>query len=483
MGTGQEETVKMDRDCDWRTQFAPGQVIQRVRPKESFAYLGNPHKGTATFQRFNGDPLYERNTWSDRDGPLEFKPFDGNLKNPRYPDTTISYCRWIWSVMEPEKGRYRWDVIEGALEAARVRGQTLQVRMQPYAGDDLPQWFWDLGGVRQQKPTEYKFCEPDINHPLYIKHWADFIRAFGRRYDGHPDLESFDIAFGGPWGERGGNANKETSKTIVDVYLRSFRKTQLVSMIGAHGLKYAATTGRRIGWRADCFGDVGEEGGFDNYAPGFDNEGPLAPGQRWGHMYNAYPREIFEGSVQDAWKQAPVTLETCWTVGHWYEHGWDIDWIIEQGYRYHVSVFMPKSCYIPDEWMPKIEEFNRRMGYQYALRQMVVPIELKVGYPIKVEVWIDNVACAPIYRAYRFAYRFRQNGREGIVQSKQDLRGWLPGYVWFSDRVTPPAWLKPGAAKVDVGIVDPASGKPRVRLAIENVREDGWHPMAIVGVV
>ena len=125
------------KQSEWRKGFAEGQTIQRVRPRESFACLRNPHKGTTTFQRFNGDPLYPGNTWSDREGPVEFKPFDGNVTNPRYPDTTMAYCRWIWSVLEPEKGRHRWDIIDGALEAARVRGQTLQVRLEPYASSTV----------------------------------------------------------------------------------------------------------------------------------------------------------------------------------------------------------------------------------------------------------------------------------------------------------------------------------------------------------
>jgi hypothetical protein len=493
-GLPQEEDVTGKPECDWRRQFGPGAVIQRVRPKESFANLGNPHKGTTTFQRFNGDPLYEGNRWNDRVAPLEFRPFDGNLANPRYPDTTIAYCRWIWSVMEPEKGRYRWDIIDGALETARARGQTLQVRMQPYASDDLPQWFWEVGGVRQRKPTEYKFREPDINHPLYIKHWTEFIRAFGQRYDGHADLESFDIAYGGPWGEGGGNSTAETAKKVVDAYLRSFRRTQLVSMIGTHGCAYAATRkNRRTGWRADCYGDVR-----------MNAERLVPQGQRWCHMYDAYPKEVAKGGIAEAWRRGPVTLETCWTVGHWFEQGWDLDWIIEQGYKYHLSVFMPKSCYVPEEWMPRIEEFNRRMGYRFVLRQMILPIEVRAGRPMKVEVFVDNVGCAPIYRRYRWAYRFRQNGREEVVCSRQDIREWMPGHTWFEERVAAPGWLRTGAAKVEVGIVEwqgqaPAEQRgfgaeaseatsscptrPRVKLAAEGVREDGWYPVAFVEVV
>ena len=58
---------------------------------------------------------------------------------------------------------------------------------------------------------------------------SDTIRMLGARYDGHPDLESFDIAYGGSCGETGGNSTPETAHALVDVFLASFRKTPLLS--------------------------------------------------------------------------------------------------------------------------------------------------------------------------------------------------------------------------------------------------------------
>ena len=144
---------------------------------------------------------------------------------------------------------------------------------------------------------------------------------------------------------------------------------------------------------------------------------------------------------------------------------------------------MPKSCAIPDAWADKIAEFNRHIGYRFVLRQLMLPLDLKAGKRFPLSVFIDNVGCAPIYRPYRFAYRFRQGGKEEVVHSKQDIRTWMPDHTCFSERVTAPAWLKPGGAKLDVGIVDPETDRPRVKLAIEGMREDGWHPMALVDVV
>jgi hypothetical protein len=49
--------MTLRKNCRWRDQFGPAETVQRVRPKESQAYLANPHRGTTTFQRFNGDPV------------------------------------------------------------------------------------------------------------------------------------------------------------------------------------------------------------------------------------------------------------------------------------------------------------------------------------------------------------------------------------------------------------------------------------------
>ncbi len=103
---------------------------------------------------------------------------------------------------------------------------------------------------------------------------------------------------------------------------------------------------------------------------------------------------------------------------------------------------------------------------------------------MRIQVSLENVGVAPIYRPYRFAFRFRQDQREEVIQSRRDIRKWLPGHVWFQETLTFPKWLKRGrSTKLDVGIVDPDTGEPRVRFAIEDVRKDGWHPMTLVDVV
>jgi hypothetical protein len=457
----------------WRSVFGPGEWLQRVRPEHTDGELLNPHRGTTTFQRFNGDPLYPGMEWNDREGPIEFPPpKNKDLSNDRHPRTTISYCRWLWSVLEPERGKFRWDLIDRALETAHARGQTLQVRTQPFIGSDVPAWYWATGARHDESLYRSQGRRaPDHNDPLYLRHWGDHIRAFGERYDGHPFLESFDIAYGGSCGETGGNCTPGTAERLTDAYLEAFRKTQLVTMLGTDGCKHAARSDRPIGWRADCYGDCHREG-----------QGVVPDGLNWNHMFDAYPKEVEECGVKDAWKTAPVTLETCWTVPHWFKQGWDIGRIFEHGYKYHMSVFMPKSVYIPEEIGAAFAAFNNRIGYRFHLYQMILPLEAHPYQAIDVQVTIDNRGVAPIYRPYHFALRLSLGDRHFVLPMREDIRRWLPDFTYFRELLTMPPEIPPGEARVSCAIVNDAN-EPVVRLAIKAVDADGWHPLTSLDVL
>jgi len=461
------------RKTCWRNQFGPDETIQRVRPHENKGYLANPHRGTATFQRFNGDPVTPNWTWDDRHGPTAFAPFAGDpatLAADRYPRTTLSYCRWAWGDLEPKKGAFRWEVIDGALAAARARGQTLQMRLQPFLGAScMPDWYWDTGAAIDSAASTSGRRIPDHNDPRYLQHFGDTIRMLGARYDGHPDLESFDIAYGGSCGETGGNSTPETAHALIDVFLASFRKTPLLSLLGTEGCIYGQRVSYRpLGWRTDCFGDIH-----------FDGQGYVPDRLCWNHMYDAYPESVAQCGLQDAWCHAPVTLETCWTVPYWHERDWDLDFILDQGLRYHASVFMPKSSFFPEAWREKLDAFDRRLGYRFVLRQLRLPLEAQPGQAFEVQAFLDNIGVAPIYRPYKLAYRFVQEGVERIVESAQNIRTWMPDrQTYFRETIILPSDLRLGEpAALSVGIVDPVTRRPVVRFAIEETDADGWHPM------
>jgi hypothetical protein len=102
-----------------------------IKPREINDVLTNPGMGFMTFQRFNGDNLNEGAGWTEG-FPIDYQSFDGKLTNINHPATTIAYWRIYWKFLEPEMGKFRWDMLDKALEVARSRGQSLQLRIAPY---------------------------------------------------------------------------------------------------------------------------------------------------------------------------------------------------------------------------------------------------------------------------------------------------------------------------------------------------------------
>ena len=437
----------------------------RRRPKERKRFLLNPHKGCATFQRFNGDPLFPGTTWSES-GPTEFPPADRDVAEGYLP-CTVAYCRWFWETFQPEEQRFDWSMVEGALETAAARGQTLQVRLMPHGSHgqpQLPKWYQDRYPTRVGAHKPKSYIAAIYDGPEYMDLWGNVVRAFGERFDGHPVLESVDMAFIGPWGEGAGECCDEAVDRMTEIYREAHRHTPLVAMIEGHKLEAGVRIG--AGWRCDCFGDL-------RMRPVPD----LPWEQQWNHMYDCYPREICERGARDAWRSAPVVFETCGVPMNWFRLGFDLDFILRQGLKYHGSVFMPKSTALPEPWMDKLRAFCNDIGYRFVLRQFEYDGRVRRGDAFEWTCWIENVGVAPIYRRYDFALRLRQGNRTHVVTSPADIREWLPGDVFLRENMEIPTTFENGRADLAAALIEPGSASPRVRFAVEEADEDGWVPL------
>lgn len=192
-----------------------------VRPAEIGDVLVNPGMGVETFQRYNGDALNGGVTWSE-EGPV--RRIEAPAKAPEFPGSTVAYCRWFWETLEPEEGKVRWEIVDLALAEARRHGQRLAMRLMPYDQDHpLPEWYRRSGARRANAETskDGKVWQPDFSDALYLKHWGGLVEEAGRRYDGHPDLDSVDISTVGYWGEGWSDYMPAfaVQRGLIDVYL------------------------------------------------------------------------------------------------------------------------------------------------------------------------------------------------------------------------------------------------------------------------
>jgi len=439
-----------------------------VRLKEIDAVLVNPGMGIQTFQRFNGDAINPGLGWSEEGPVVKLAPAAGAVD---FPASTISYCRWFWETLEPEQGKVRWEILDEALRQAHAHHQTLAIRLMPYdQKHPLPEWYRKSGARRANQPTDKdgEIWQPDFADPLYMKYWGAVVAAAGERYDGHPDLDSVDISSVGYWGEGWSPYMPafEVQKKLVDIWLEAFRRTPLLMNFDQEkALAYGTQQG--AGWRLDCWGDMR----LSSDDPYFAAE-----------MLDIYPQQVVRAGIQDIGLRSPVSLEACWVPGYWRQQGWNLNYIFAQALRWHVSSVNIKSSAIPPEWKKAFEEFQKKMGYRFILRRLEYPQVVLAGTMQPLHMWWLNAGVAPVYRQYELALELRSASASAAIKLPVEVRKWLPGDAVFDGTVYIPESLKPGSYRLRVALLDPRTGQPAIKLAIEGLEPDGWYDLAPIEV-
>jgi len=457
------------------TNLSAQETIQ-IMPREIDDVLINPGIGFMTFQRFNGDDLNEV-SWTEGK-PIEYQEFDGNLENKDHPMTSIAYFRIYWRYLEPENGKYNWSLIDKALKTAHERNQTLLIRVAPYGGgpEDVPDWYRALVGGPDLWQRKWRV---DANDPRYAEYFARFISLLGKRYDGHPDLEAVDLAIVGFWGE-GEGAEMLTQKAredLVNAYTDNFKKTPLLMLLtDAKTNKYGLSQAN-VGWRVDCLGDLG----FPHDFPVIHKGNP-----GWGHMENIYPQRIINFGMKDAWEKAPVSFEICHIFNQWkVDRGFnsdDVNYIIDESLKWHISSFNAKSSPVPKEWQPLIDQWLNKMGYRFVLRSFSYPEFIAPNEKLVFRSWWDNKGVAPIYKKFILAIRLKNDKRSEIMITDADINTWMPGDNLYDDGVFIPLDMPGGIYQLQIGIVDRQLHEPKVNLAIEGRDTEGWYSIGKIEI-
>lgn len=411
--------------------------------------LPNPHKGFTTFNRFRGDRLNEN--WTVETGyimeqipDLSALPTDEPID---YPDPQIAYFRIPWRMIEPEQGKYDFSFLDDVLETADKKGQKVMLRFPPHAARpgplELPEWFRSALQLPERRIRD----KQTPLHPLYFETYGNMIRAVGEHIDGDPRITAIDMSLISAWGE-GDQMDMLTEdmwKTLVDAYMQAFKVTPISAQFNHPDSVFYANTYRPVGIRGDCLGNMGD------------------------HMLNHYPR--FFPVMGELWKKAPIAFEVCWVMEHWLKMGWDIDYIIEQSLKWHITSFNAKSAPVPPVWKEKVENWIKRMGYRYAVRRVDYPTEGCAGDQLHFGMWIENRGVAPIYHRYPFVIRLR--GEQGVFdfETNADITTWLPGDILFDCSITLPGNIPSGDYILEAGIV---RGNETILLATDSPRTNGF---------
>ena len=437
---------------------ADQEEIYVIVPQVSDEVLLNPGMGFETFNSFNED---KRNRLAEN-----------------YPECSIAYYRFDWDTLEPQEGRYNFDMIDLLLQKARNNGQDLAIRIMPTRPADLnrgtPKWFMAKAAGYWYSKDGRKGWAPDHNDPYFLAKQEELVAAFGEKYNGHPDIIRMDIGSVGFWGEWQVShtepqipmISEDNAIKIIDMYLKYWDRTPLSMQITyVPGLRYAVSKG--TGWRADSLGDYGH---FSD---------------TWCHMFDSYPQNLEQAEALQAWKNGPVTFEPPGTMYDLDKYvpdkggGYDVMW--NQALQWHGSSFNAKSKPIYPHQVPSILDFLKRCGYRFTVRCIVLPkVLLKDHQYLTVDMEIENTGVAPVYKNYIPAIKLAGARVSVILSLEANPRQWLPGIHQVHDDLLLPDYLRTGSYAVAFAILEPDNNSPAITLANKGMDPEGWYPLGIV---
>ena len=320
-----------------------------------------------------------------------------------FPGASTIYFRLPWSCLEPEEGKFRWDIVDSFAQPWIQAGKKIAFRV--ICCDNryrytTPEWVHRAGA----KGIDYTFStrdatpegvlwEPDYKDPIFLAKLDHFLDAMGKRYNDNPNVAFVDIGTFGLWGEGHtfftSKLTQEQADEVVrlhvDLHCKHFPDTLLCisddvagnARPGSHfpSTDYALSKGVTL--RDDSI------------------------------LVGKAPKQWFHAELAGQfWPTLPVIVE--------HEHyglsrdrgAWDKDLLARSVEEYHAS-------YMSIHWWPKefldanrdaVDRINRRLGYRLELRKATYPKTVELNEPFEVESVWSNVGVAPCYGGGFVAY-------------------------------------------------------------------------------
>lgn len=144
-----------------------------------------------------------------------------------FPGVSTVYLRIPWSFVEPEEGKFNWEILDTPAQRWIQSGKKVAFRItstENWTRQGTPQWVFDAGAKYYEVNG---FLEPEYDDPIFLQKLEGFLMKMAERYDNNPNVAFIDIGHFGMWGEghtvittplHGHSWGIETQKKYIDLY-------------------------------------------------------------------------------------------------------------------------------------------------------------------------------------------------------------------------------------------------------------------------
>ena len=122
------------------------------------------------------------------------------------------------------------------------------------------------------------------------------------------------------------------------------------------------------------------------------------------------------------------------------------------------------------------------MGYRFVLRNFSYPEFISPNEKLSFTSWWENKGVAPCYKSFLLAIRLINKERTELFLTDANINDWLPGDNIFDDAIFLPADMPLGDYNIQIGIIDPQTHKPVIKLAIEGKDAAGWYTLGKIKI-
>jgi hypothetical protein len=302
---------------------------------------------------------------------------------------------------------------------------------------------------------------------------AEFIAAFGQRYDGDPRIGFLTVGLLGFWGEWHDEAHhdwfasKAVQREVMDAYLRAFTRTRVLVRYpaGPDDRYYAENGSLPLGYHDDSLA-------WDTIPNGQKKSSAFFLGKMAdAHALDKWRTQPIGGEVR------PEVWDTLWNDPSGAPKGEEYTPCIEAT---HATWLMNSGAFHADlrgENRVRAEEGARRLGYELLVSGAA--LEAPADRTLRIAIRVRNRGIAPFYYSWPVELGLLSaQGRLAIAwRTDWDLPKILPGVPdqEFSATLPRPS-LPAGAYRVILRVVNPLAAGPLLRFA--NQTQDaslaGW---------